>query len=350
METKSADQRLAQSLRGYINRFSHVVINVSDLERSVEFYENTFPVRRHKRIDGPVQAYPSLGIERGQFKGWVLRNKVEVSSPLARAAEFPSREIHLIQWISPTPSGAPYREANHTGIYRQNAMVGDLHASYQNVVSNGGLPYGKPSWIRLSPDGAGVSAFAFRDPDGVTLEMMGPEEPNVSFPGFVDHCNINCRDLSASYKFYRDTIGLDLVKYVMPNELQPASNGSLGDSLRNPDGSEYLDGQMLFEAVLMCFRTDSRSPLDILEWDVPKPYGKAYESPTNLGIARVAIEVDDLESACARLQQNGYTDVGSIDAWDMGEFGERRVTVFRDPDGIMIELIEQVKARLQEPT
>ena len=44
-ETTTVD-RLASGLRGHINRFSHVVINVSDLDRSVEFYEKTFPVRR----------------------------------------------------------------------------------------------------------------------------------------------------------------------------------------------------------------------------------------------------------------------------------------------------------------
>ena len=34
--------RLAHGLRGHVNRFAHVVINVSDLERAVDFYEATF--------------------------------------------------------------------------------------------------------------------------------------------------------------------------------------------------------------------------------------------------------------------------------------------------------------------
>jgi predicted enzyme related to lactoylglutathione lyase len=63
--------RLAHGLRGHLNRFSHVVINVSDLDRAVEFYENTFPVQRRQRINGPAQRYAGLGIEHGQFAGWV---------------------------------------------------------------------------------------------------------------------------------------------------------------------------------------------------------------------------------------------------------------------------------------
>ena len=34
--------------------------------------------------------------------------------------------------------------------------------------------------------------------------------------------------------------------------------------------------------------------------------------------------------------------VGPVETWDMGEFGERKVVIFRDPDGIMLKLIEQL--------
>ena len=73
--SKTNVDRLAFGLRGHINRFSHTVINVSDLERAVEFYEATFPVRRRQHINGPAQDYVGLGIEQGQFEGWVLENK-----------------------------------------------------------------------------------------------------------------------------------------------------------------------------------------------------------------------------------------------------------------------------------
>jgi len=66
-------------LRGHINRFSHTVINVSDLERAVEFYEATFPVRRRCRINGPAQRYSGLGIQMGQCEGWVLENRKDAA-------------------------------------------------------------------------------------------------------------------------------------------------------------------------------------------------------------------------------------------------------------------------------
>jgi catechol 2,3-dioxygenase-like lactoylglutathione lyase family enzyme len=98
---------------------------------------------------------------------------------------------------------------------------------------------------------------------------------------------------------------------------------------------------MRFAATLMGVRSESRSPIDVLEWGVPKPYGEPYQSPTDLGIIRVAFEVDDIEAARSRLLLTGHAPVGPVETWDMGEFGERKVVIFKDPDGIMLELVEQ---------
>ena len=347
---RATTDRLAHGLRGHINRFSHVVINVSDLDRAVEFYENTFPVRRRQRINGPAQRYLGLGIEHGQFEGWVLENKKDLSPPGDLVAEFPARLLHLIQWKSPKPTGSPYREANHVGIYRQNSLVSNLNDAYANVLANGGKPYGEPSWIVLTPEGFGVTVFAYRDPDGNTLEMIGTEDPTgkILYPGMMHHCNLNVRNLGRSYRFYRDILGLDPTAYLAPSALQPASNGSLGDALRNPDGSPFTEGHMRFAATLMGVRSDSRSPIDVLEWDVPKPYGEPYQSPTNLGIIRVAFEVDDIEAARARLLLAGHA-AAPIETWDMGEFGARKIVIFKDPDGIMLELIEQLPVPGSQP-
>ena len=342
--------RLAYGLRGHINRFAHTVINVSDLERAVEFYEATFPVRRRQRINGPAQSYVGLGIEHGRFEGWVMENKKDASPPGDLVAEFPARFLHLVQWQDPTPVGHPYREANHVGIYRQNALVGNLDQAYARVVANGGRPYGEPSDIILTPDGFKVRVFGYRDPDGSTLEMIGAEDPSGKqvYPGVMHHCNLNVRDLERSYRFYHDVIGLDAQAYLEPSALQDARNGSLGDALTNADGSAYLGG-MNFAATLMGLRSDSRSPLDVLQWHTPKPYGEPYPQANHLGIIRVAFEVDDIAAARARLLATGHAGVGPIEHWNMGEMGERRVVIFRDPDGIWLELTEAVPYPAERP-
>ncbi len=338
METTT---RLRHGLRGYVNRFSHTVINVSDLDRAVEFYEATFPVRRRTRINGPAQAYLGLGIAHGQFSGWIMESCEHARPPGVVPAEFPSRVLHLIEWKSPRPVGAPYREANHIGIYRQNSLVSNIDVAYARVIAHGGRPYGEPSRIVLTPDGFGVTVFAYRDPDGNTLEMIAADDPaGAPFKGVLHHCNLNVRELERAYRFYRDTIGLDLAFYFAPAVPQPAAAGSLGDLLRNPDGSVH-PGDINLRATLLGLRTDTRTPIDVLEWTLPRPFGEAYPVANHLGIIRVAFEVDDIAAARAALINTGHSPVGPLETWDMGDYGERRVVIFKDLDGIELELIEQ---------
>ncbi len=341
MATSSVD-RLAYGLRGHLNRFSHVVINVSDAERAVDFYEAAFPVRRRSRINGPAQRYAGFGFERAQCIGWVMESVTEPAPPGDLVAEFPGRLLHLVEWLDPKPVGQPYREANHVGIYRQNSLVGNLDEAYARVLAAGGRPYGPPSDIVLTPDGFKVRVFGFRDPDGSTLEMIGAERVGgAPYAGMMHHCNLNVRNLERSYRFYRDVIGLDGQAYLEPAAPQPAGNGSLGDALTAPDGSPY-PGLMQFSATLMGMRSDSRSPLDVLEWAMPKPYGEPYPVANHLGIIRVGLEVDDIEAARARLEAAKVDALGAIETWDLGDSGTRRAVTFRDPDGIMLELVEAV--------
>ncbi len=336
-----SDTRRLHGLRGHINRFAHTVINVSDADRALDFYQATFPVRPLHRINGPAQAYPGLGIAHGQCRGWVLESRAHVRPPGLLAAEFPARHLHLVEWLEPCPVGSPYAEANHVGIYRQNSLVSGLDEAYGAVCANGGRPYGEPSWIELTPDGFSVRVFAFRDPDGSTLEMIEADDPVApGYSGMMHHCNFNVRNLERSYRFYRETIGLDLAYFLAPAAPQAPDNGALGDLLRHPDGTVH-DGPMNFAAALLSVRSDTRSPIDVLQWTLPEPYGEPYREANHLGIVRVAFEVDDLEAARNCLLAADLRSVSEIETWDMGEAGERRVVVFKDPDGIWLELIEQ---------
>lgn len=248
----------------------------------------------------------------------------------------------------------PYLEANHVGIYRHNVLVNDLNAAYQKVLEHGGRPYGEPSRIVLTPEGFGLTVFAYRDPDGNTFEMVAAESTSdetssADYPGMLHHCNLNVRDLARSFRFYRDVIGLDMTVYLAPAEMQPVTNGSLGDLLRNSDGSIYTGPDMQFSATLFGLRSDSRNPLDVLQWQIPGPFGEPYSAPNNLGIVRVAFEVDDINAARNRLLSCGLKGVGTVEQWDMGDLGRRQVVIFQDPDGIALELTQQLSIPSEQP-
>src|SRR5262249_22122640 len=162
--------------------------------------------------------------------------------------------------------------------------------------------YGPPAPIILTPEGLAVRTFGYRDPDGTTLQMMGPDTPDPAYVGAAYHCNINVADLKRSHHFYHHVLGLDHIIYLEPGKPQPVTNGNLGDSFAAPDGTPAGNTDMDFRAVFLGIRTDSRTPVDLVEWKFPRPYGKPYASPANLGIQRIAIEVDDLDAARQTLQ------------------------------------------------
>ena len=65
--------------------------------------------------------------------------------------------------------------------------MGDLDAAYENVLAHDGRPYGPPAPILLTPEGLRVRTYGYRDPDGTTLQMMGPEAPDPTYPGAIYH-------------------------------------------------------------------------------------------------------------------------------------------------------------------
>jgi len=56
---------------------------------------------------------------------------------------------------------------------------------------------------------------------------------------------------------------------------------------------------------------------------------------------RLAFEVDDIEAAYHELRKVWKRVAGPPEEWDMGDFGTRKVVIFEDVDGIMLELIER---------
>ncbi|MFN8108891.1 MAG: VOC family protein [Thermoleophilia bacterium] len=309
-----------RGLRVHVNRYSHLVINVSDVERAKDFYLATLPLKVIGRTNGPAQAYPGLGIRRGRFDGYMLSD----------GQAYPSRAIHIVEWKDPKPVGVPYETFVHLGIYRTSFLTPDIQAAYDQVVAAGGVPWGKPSNIVITPTEGGVISFGFKDPDGTTLQYL--EDKTVVGPAVSFHENINVSSLRRSFPFYQDVLGLDYIYRRVASHTQDASVGALGQG---------VTGQIYFDAPFFGIRADQRNPIDLLEWSKPKPVGHPYKSPVNLGIMRLAIEVDDIEAAREKLLQACVKGVGKVEEWDMGDFGTRKVVIFRDPDGTYLELIQR---------
>jgi catechol 2,3-dioxygenase-like lactoylglutathione lyase family enzyme len=132
--------------------FSHLRINVTDLDASVAWYERLgFAAKTTARsvtADGPVLSYTSMVIDGD-----------------------PSFSFELTQWENPKGIGRASAPAYHRGLYRIALGVDDVQAAYE-ALADPDLP--APEFVELPGTKlGGVVVLFLRDPDGVVVELVG---------------------------------------------------------------------------------------------------------------------------------------------------------------------------------
>jgi len=153
-------------------RMLHVNINCSDLARSSAWYQDVLGLERVGHSNPGLVPGAAFGLE-----GEVAWRADFLALP-GRAEAF---VIDLLEWERPRPKGAPYREANHLGLYRLAFLVEDAHACHDALVADG-VDCGPAVWLDMGPEVPidGVWAVFFRDPDGTCLELI--QQPDIQ-PG-----------------------------------------------------------------------------------------------------------------------------------------------------------------------
>lgn len=309
-------------MRQHLNRISHLVVNVSDLERSISFYEQLTPLRVFGRANAPEQDFDALGITGGTFASAFMADGTTAQ---------PAVTIQLVQWTNPSPVGKPHTTFFSRGLYRFCFLTSDLDARYERMLAAGHSSILPPKGHGIPvPGGSDGRTFVMRDPDGIPVQFTRrPASWRADLPDHLYHVNIVSGDIAATLGFLRDVIGLDYVKRLT----LPAPVGPIGF------GDGPSTGQ--YDAVFLRHRGDHRFAVDVVNWFRPGVSGAAYTEPTHLGIQRIGLEVDDLDAATASLREQGV-DVAGPDVWDLGDAGRRRVAVVHDSEGIGYELIEQL--------
>ena len=133
--------------------FSHLRINVTDLDASVSWYERLgFTAKatvRSAETGDAVLSYASM-IADGD----------------------PSFSLELTQWEDPKGTGCASSPAYHRGLYRIALGVDDVNAAYETLAADG--PLKAPEFVELPGTRlGGVTVLFMRDPDGVVVELVG---------------------------------------------------------------------------------------------------------------------------------------------------------------------------------
>ena len=140
----------------------------------------------------------------------------------------------------------------------------------------------------------------------------------------IFHVNVNCSNLDISRPFY-ENLGFQTVL-----DLPTGGDSDLAAGLAMPDCSGRA-------AIMMLDPSESRQArLDLIEWASPLDETSPYEHLARLGINRIALWTIGLDEEYQRLKTDGVEFLS--EPLFMG--GHTKFVCFKDPDGVIIELIE----------
>jgi catechol 2,3-dioxygenase-like lactoylglutathione lyase family enzyme len=155
-------------------RFWHVGINVTDLDRTIEFYEKIgFQLEDQGGFTNP-QVGEAFFVEGGDTVRFA-HMRINPDAP-------DESLLDLIQWVNPPTEGyAEPRSMRDPGLCRFSILCDDCDERYETL-SSLGVEFVKPPTTVMAPDGTrGWKILFAKDPDGALfnfVEQIGDADHN----------------------------------------------------------------------------------------------------------------------------------------------------------------------------
>jgi len=160
-ELREVDGEVPDDAPLHVHRVGAVVINVSDLPRSLQWYRmlGFEPTGDLEPTESSVVA-EAMGFDAPfEIRGAVLTHRADGS------------QIELVEWVKPFDPTPPYPiPINHLGIHRMAFTSGDIEGDVAQLVAQGVEMISPITPCCSGPDSWG-GIVAFYDPDGTILEL-----------------------------------------------------------------------------------------------------------------------------------------------------------------------------------
>jgi catechol 2,3-dioxygenase-like lactoylglutathione lyase family enzyme len=320
---------LAGSARadGPVEAVDSVSITVSDMDRSLAFYEDVLTFEKVSEVEVEGDAYERL---MGVFG---LRMRV---ARLRLGDEF----IELIEVLAPRGRPIPVDSRSNDGWFQHVAIiVSDMDRAFawlrqRDITYASPAPQRLPDW---NPNAGGIEAFYFKDPDGNTLEILAfpPDKGDARwhaptdalFLG-IDHTAIVVADTDVSLAFWRDRLGMRVV----------------GESENFGPEQERLNNVFGARLRITALRAPDGPGVELLEYLAPRD-GRPFPSDTrasDLWHWQINLRTTDIDPAFDTLRDGraGFISPGLTQLPD-DDLGFAKGLMTRDPDGHALLLMEQ---------
>ena len=150
----------------------------------------------------------------------------------------------------------------------------------------------------------------------------------MNIKGMV-HVNINCSDFERSRAFY-EKLGFEVL-LVAPEDSTSSTAGAMG-----------MDEYQIKAAIMVIRGTRPPVVIDLIEWRTPRDLEPPFTQLNHLGIARLALSTSDMDADLAELRAAGVEIVGEPATVEWDDRPNSRFVCFKDPDGTVLELLEDV--------
>lgn len=308
----------------------HFNTNVSDFSAAREFYgklgfstltgfpdTNTQAMARAIGIETPTSYDGHAGGEAG---GYQLHGELI-------GLGFMSGAIDLIEFSIPRDETPPYSSVNHLGMAKATFFTTDIAADYAYLDGLGVELMAAP--VNRAD---GTAFFLFKDLDGTFYELREQsgevdDTETTHITGFGP-LTINVSDIERSSAWYR----------MMGHEVTQATWVAPADAVAEALG---FDDEISYEIANATLPGDASS-IELVQWQRPVNTERPYPIPVNhLGIHRTAFATSDIEADVATLKAQGVEFVSPITPCCSGPDSSGRIVAFYDPDGTIVELVEQ---------
>jgi catechol 2,3-dioxygenase-like lactoylglutathione lyase family enzyme len=315
----------------------HYNTNVSDFAAARAFYgqlgfttlsgfpdTNTLEMARAIGIETPTGYDGAKGPTAG---GYLLHGELI-------GLGFMGGTIDLIEFTIPRNDEPPYPALNRLGMAKGVFYTTHLDHAHE-ALSAEGVRFLSAPVTRAD----GTRFVVFTDPDGTFYELaerqLAGEEPvnGTHLTGFGP-LNINVSDFDRSLAWYQ-MLGYELTAELPRFESAAVARAMGFLSIAAAGGSIERKGAILTH------RSDG-STIELVQWLHPFDPTPPWPVPINhLGIHRTAFSTSDIHADVASLKAQGVAFVSPVTPCCSGNDASGSIVAFYDPDGTLVELVEQ---------
>ncbi|AQX85051.1 VOC family protein [Elizabethkingia sp. HX WHF] len=156
---------MSNKLTGF-SRANHVGITVSNLEKSIAFYEALTGIK--------VSNIDEIGGERMAKTQGLEDTRIKYAN-----LHLDNLNIDILEYVLPAPEKTSYQN-NQISAMHLCFEVDDIDAAMERLKEIGIEPEGEPIVFQEEDglkSGFGTAVAYFRDPDGTNLEIIAPQGP-----------------------------------------------------------------------------------------------------------------------------------------------------------------------------